>query len=98
MNLQVWTAVPLLVFAACAAPPAPRPVLTRKVQVQPAPALRVQLVGDVEAPGPQPSRIGRADLDQARALLTRARTELQPSQWELLDRRLAEAEIGRAHV
>jgi hypothetical protein len=39
-----------------------------------------------------PSQIGKVDLDQARALLVRARTELRPEQWELLDRTLAEAE------
>lgn len=38
------------------------------------------------------TRIGKADLGQARALLDRARNELEPRRWELLDRRLTAAE------
>jgi hypothetical protein len=40
----------------------------------------------------QQSRIGKADLDQARALLFRARTDLEPRQWEALDGKLTAAE------
>jgi hypothetical protein len=40
----------------------------------------------------QGSRIGRADLEQARALLSRARDDLEPRQWEVLDRKLTAAE------
>jgi hypothetical protein len=40
----------------------------------------------------QPSRIGKADLEQARALLSRARSDLEPRQWEALDRKLTAAE------
>src|SRR5690606_5351691 len=52
--------------------------------------LQVQFVNHVEEPVSPP--IGKVDLDRARALLSRARGELQPKQWELLDRKLAEAE------
>lgn len=43
--------------------------------------------------GPDASlRIGKAELSQARALLSQARNELQPRQWEMLDNKLASAE------
>lgn len=38
------------------------------------------------------SAIGKRNLDEARALLDRAHNDLAPSQWELLDRKLTEAE------
>jgi hypothetical protein len=38
------------------------------------------------------SRIGQADLEQARALLSRARSDLEPRQWEALNRKLTTAE------
>ncbi|WP_147332722.1 DUF6310 domain-containing protein [Archangium gephyra] len=43
-------------------------------------------------PVQQRSRIGKADLDQARALLSRARNDLEPRHWESLDRKLTSAE------
>jgi hypothetical protein len=43
-------------------------------------------------PAQQPSRIGQADLEQARALLSQARSDLEPRQWEALDRKLTAAE------
>ncbi|HYO72194.1 MAG TPA: DUF6310 domain-containing protein [Archangium sp.] len=43
-------------------------------------------------PVQQRSRIGKADLDQARALLSRARNDLEPRHWEALDRKLTAAE------
>lgn len=39
-----------------------------------------------------PSEISKADLVQGRALLSKARAELPPEQWELLNSRLTEAE------
>ena len=57
------------------------------------PELEIHLASDGKAPTAlERSRIGKADLDQARALLSRARQELGPAQWQLLDRKLAEAE------
>ena len=41
---------------------------------------------------PAQAPIGKADLEQARKLLVRARTELEPRHWKLLDSRLTEAE------
>lgn len=38
------------------------------------------------------ARIGRTELAQARALLSRARGDLEPRQWEALERRLTAAE------
>jgi hypothetical protein len=43
-------------------------------------------------PVQQGSRIGRADLDRVRALLSRARHDLEPRQWEALERKLTAAE------
>ncbi|HYO57410.1 MAG TPA: DUF6310 domain-containing protein [Archangium sp.] len=43
-------------------------------------------------PAPERSWIGKADLDKARALLSRARKGLEPRQWEQLDRKLTAAE------
>lgn len=55
-------------------------------------ASRAQLVQALTRPAREPSKIGRADLDEARALLSRTRGKLEPWQWELLDRKLSEAE------
>jgi hypothetical protein len=43
-------------------------------------------------PAPERSRIGKADLDKARALLSQARKDIEPRQWESLDRKLTAAE------
>jgi hypothetical protein len=43
-------------------------------------------------PTPERSWIGKADLDQARALLSRARKDIEPRQWEELDRKLTAAQ------
>ncbi|WPB75602.1 DUF6310 domain-containing protein [Archangium violaceum] len=43
-------------------------------------------------PVPERSRIGRAELDQARALLSRVRNDLEQRQWEVLERKLTAAE------
>jgi hypothetical protein len=43
-------------------------------------------------PTPERSWIGKADLDKARVLLSRARQDIEPRQWERLDRELAAAE------
>src|SRR4051812_17621366 len=49
-------------------------------------------IGGSGGPMPESSQIGKADLDQARALLARARNELEPKQWELLERKITETE------
>jgi len=83
----------LLLVSACASAPAlpsmPRPhafVLT------PPSGPSLQLVSAPREPVQPPSRIGKADLDQARVLLSRARTDLEPRQWEALNRKLTAAE------
>jgi hypothetical protein len=43
-------------------------------------------------PTPERSWIGKADLDKARALLSRARQDIEPRQWEQLNRKLTAAE------
>jgi hypothetical protein len=43
-------------------------------------------------PAPERSWIGKADLDKARALLAQARKDLEPRQWEQLERKLTAAE------
>jgi len=43
-------------------------------------------------PTPERSWIGKADLDKARALLSRARQDIEPRRWEQLNRKLTAAE------
>jgi hypothetical protein len=53
---------------------------------------RIRLVSSPMEPTPERSWIGKADLDKARALLSRARQDIEPRQWEQLDRKLTAAE------
>ncbi|ATB41223.1 hypothetical protein CYFUS_006688 [Cystobacter fuscus] len=92
MRLQTWSAL-LLLLTACASAPAPRSVpRPYSVASTPTSGPRIQLVSAPMEPAPQGSRIGKADLDQARALLSRARKDIEPRQWEQLDRKLTAAE------
>ncbi|WP_395857793.1 DUF6310 domain-containing protein [Cystobacter fuscus] len=92
MRLHACSAL-LLLLAACASVPAapsmPRPHV---LVLAPPPSLSIRLVSAPMEPVQQGSRIGRADLEQARALLSRARNDLEPRQWEVLDRKLTAAE------
>ncbi|ATB41225.1 hypothetical protein CYFUS_006690 [Cystobacter fuscus] len=91
MRLQTWSA--LLLLTACASAPAPRSVPRPHVVAStPTSGPRIRLVSAPMEPAPQGSRIGKEDLDQARALLSRAREDLEPRQWEQLDRKLTAAE------
>ncbi|PTL77053.1 hypothetical protein DAT35_46250 [Vitiosangium sp. GDMCC 1.1324] len=82
----------LLVVSACASAPAPPSRLRPDAFVPTHPShSRIQLVSGQMDPRQQ-SRIGKADLEQARALLFRARTDLEPRQWEALDGKLTAAE------
>ena len=83
----------LLLVSACASAPV-RPSMSRPHAFVPTPASgpSIRLVSAPMDPVQQPSRIGQADLDQARALLSRARNDLEPRQWEALDRKLTAAE------
>jgi hypothetical protein len=73
MRLRTWSAL-LVLLTACASAPAaqamPRPPAFAST---PTSSSRIRLVSAPMEPAPERSRIGRADLDQARALLSRAR-------------------------
>ena len=83
----------LLLFSACASAPV-RPSMPRLHASVPRPPSgpSIRLVSAPMEPVQQESRIGQADLDQARALLARARNDVEPHQWEALDRKLTAAE------
>jgi hypothetical protein len=90
MHFRVCFALLLWVSACASAPPSPS--LSRSSTFAPAPPShpRLQFVSartDVEQPP-----IGKADLEQARALLLQARNDLEPSQWEALAGKLTAAE------
>jgi len=86
--------IALRLFAsACASAPAPVSMSRPHASV-PTPPSRpsIRLVSAPMDPVRQQSRIGKEDLDQARALLSRARNDLEPRQWEALDGKLTAAE------
>ena len=90
MHFRVCFALLFWVSACASAPPSPS--LSRSSAFAPAPAShpRIQFVSartDVEQPP-----IGKADLEQARALLLQARNDLEPLQWEALAGKLTAAE------
>jgi hypothetical protein len=83
----------LLLLSACASAPAPLSMPRPNAFVStPTSGPRIQLVSTPLEPAPERSRIGMADLDKARALLSRARKDMEPRQWESLDRKLTAAE------
>lgn len=83
----------LCLLTACANTPAPKPLLMSATH-EPAPpqATRVEWVSATVVTPEDPPRIGKTELDKARALLQQARDELEPRQWALLDGKLTEAE------
>lgn len=91
MRFRACLVLPLLV-SACASAPAP-PLMSRPhafVPTHPSNP-RIQFVsGRMDLR--QQSRIGKVDLDQARALLFHARTDLEPRQWDALEGKLTAAE------
>ena len=92
MRLRAWSAL-LVLLTACASAPAPQAMPQRHAFAStPTSSPRIRLVSAPMEPAPEGSRIGRADLDKARALLSQARKELEPRQWEQLDRELTAAE------
>ena len=82
----------LLLVSACASAPTP-PTMSRPHAFAPSFSSypRIQLVSAQMGPQEQ-SRIGKADLEQARALLFQARTDLEPRQWEVLEGKLTAAD------
>jgi len=92
MRLRTWSAL-LVLLTACASAPAPRSMpRPHAFASTPTSGPRIRLVSAPMEPIPDRSWIGKADLDKARALLSRARQELEPRQWEQLDRKLTAAE------
>lgn len=67
-------------------------------RAMPRPGVPVQLA-TTTAPAPpgNASLIGKEELEEARAVLNRARDELAPNQWALLDSKLTEAERAFEH-
>jgi len=59
---------------------------------------RIRLASAPMEPTPERSWIAKADLDKARALLSRARQGIEPRQWEQLDRKLTAAERAFEHL
>ena len=83
----------LLLASACASAPAPRSMPRLQAFAStPTPGPRIRLVSSPMEPTPERSWIGKADLDKARALLSRARQDIEPRQWEQLNRKLTAAE------
>jgi hypothetical protein len=92
MHFRTWSAL-LLLLTACASAPAPQSMpRPHAFASTPTSGPRIRLVSAPMEPAPERSRIGKVDLDQARALLSRARKDLEPRQWESLDRKLTAAE------
>ncbi|WP_198316513.1 DUF6310 domain-containing protein [Cystobacter fuscus] len=82
-----------MLLTACASAPAPQSMPRPHAFVStPTLGPRIRLVSAPMEPAPERSWIGKADLDKARALLSRAREDLEPRQWEQLDRELTAAE------
>ncbi|MFE8602811.1 DUF6310 domain-containing protein [Archangium violaceum] len=92
MRLRTWSAL-LLLLTACASAPAPQSMpRPHAFASTPASGPRIRLVSAPMEPAPERSWIGKADLDKARALLSRARQDIEPRQWKQLDRELTAAE------
>ena len=92
MPLRTWSAL-LVLLTACASAPAPQAMpRSHAFASTPTSSPRIRLASAPMEPTPGQAWIGRADLDKARALLSQARKELEPRQWEQLDRELTAAE------
>ncbi len=92
MRLRAWTAL-LVLLTACASAPASQSMpRSQAFASTPTSSPRIRLVSAPMEPAPDRSWIGKADLDKARALLSRARKDIEPHQWEQLDRKLTAAE------
>jgi len=83
----------LLFLSACASAP-PSPSMPRPHFIVPTPSSgpSILFVSAPMEPVQQGSRIGKAELEQVRTLLSRARNDLEPRQWEALDRKLIATE------
>jgi hypothetical protein len=91
--LRAFVLALMCLLPACVTGPKSQPSqLPERSEPGPSPSDRIELVSTSTDSRLEPSRIRRANLDEARALLSEARTELEPSQWALLDGKLAAAE------
>jgi hypothetical protein len=92
MRLRTWSAL-LVLLTACASAPAPQSMpRPHAFASTPTSGPRIRLVSAPMEPALERSWIGKADLDKARALLSQARKDIEPRQWEQLDRKLIAAE------
>jgi hypothetical protein len=91
--LPACTAAALLVIHA--SPPTPGPSFGRTWPVQRG---MLAIVTSSTPPQVDASPIGKQELVRARELLSRTRDQVEPQQWEVLDRSLAEAEQAFEHL
>jgi hypothetical protein len=83
----------VFLLSACASAPLSPSTLRSHLPVpSPPPAPSIRRVSAPMEAVQQGARIGRTDLEQARTLLSRARNDLEPRQWERLERKLEAAE------
>jgi hypothetical protein len=85
----------LLTLSGCAITPSRTPATPAPATTQPQPrpaSVPIELTSAASPPPGDPSIIGRATIEEARALLSRARNQLEVRQWKLLDTKLTEAE------
>jgi len=83
----------LLLASACASAPAPQSMSRPHAFAStPTSGPRIRLVSAPMEPTLERSWIGKPDLDKARALLSRARQDIEPHQWEQLNRKITSAE------
>jgi hypothetical protein len=92
MRLLVCSAFLLLVVGCASTPAAPAMPRSHAFVPAPFPGPSIRLVSAPMESVHTGSQIGRADLEQARALLSRAHGDLEPRQWEALDGKLTAAE------
>ena len=92
MRLHACSALMILLAACASVPAAPSMPRPHVLVPAPPPGPSIRLVSAPMDTVQQGSRIGRADLEQARALLSWARNDLEPRQWEALDGKLTAAE------
>ncbi|HYO69669.1 MAG TPA: DUF6310 domain-containing protein [Archangium sp.] len=82
-----------MLLTACASSPAPQSMpRPHAFASSPTSSPRIRLVSAPMEPTPDRSWIGKADLDKARALMSRVHKDIEPRQWEELDRKLTAAE------
>lgn len=92
MRLLACSVLILLLSACASVPAAPSMPPPHVLVPTPPPGPSIRFVSAPMGTEQQGSRIGKADLMRARALLSRARNDLAPRQWDALDRKLTAAQ------